>query len=209
MQTLLIRTRIALIGAALLAMVGCGTTPPSNFYQLDEPAGIRLSGMDRGVAVGVELVNVAPYIDRPQIVMRGTTGHKLQLSEFNRWAEPLKDSIVRVIIVNLSNMLESTRVYKIPRRNKAIPLEFRLEIDIARFDGTLGGDAVLVTRWTLYGSEDTALLTKISIINEPSFTEPPVEEPSIDERFDTLIAAQNRTLQRLSQEIVGAIEANR
>ena len=37
----------------------------------------------------------------------------------NRWVEPLTDSILRVIVVNLSNSLESTRVYKIPRRNKA------------------------------------------------------------------------------------------
>jgi uncharacterized lipoprotein YmbA len=105
-----------LIAVALLAVAGCGSTRPSNFYQLDEPAATRLSGLERGIAVGVGPVNLEPYLDRPQIVIRGT-GHKLELSEFNRWAEPLKDSISRVIIVNLSNMLESTRVYKIQVMN--------------------------------------------------------------------------------------------
>jgi uncharacterized lipoprotein YmbA len=202
MLTLLIRIRLLLIVLALLALVGCGSTRPSNFFQLDEPAATRLSGLERGIAVGVGPINLEPYLDRPQIVIRGD-GHKLELSEFNRWSEPLKDSISRVIIVNLSNMLESTRVFKVPRRNKTITLEFRIEIDIARFDGTLGGDALLVTRWTLYGRDEKAVLTKVSIISEPSG-----EEPSVEESFESLIAAQNRTLQRLSREIVDAINAN-
>jgi uncharacterized lipoprotein YmbA len=187
-----------MIATALLAVAGCGTTPPPTFYQLSETASTQLSGLERGIAIGVGPVNVASYLDRPQIVVRGV-GHKLELSEFNRWVEPLTDSISRVIIVYLSNTLESTRVYKIPRRNKTIPLTFRIEIDIARFDGTLVGDALLVARWTLYGRQETALLTKVSIISEPSG----------GEGFDNLIAAQNRCLQRLSREIADAIEAKR
>ena len=205
----LIRIRVSLIAVALLALAGCGSTRPSNFYQLDEPAATRLSGLERGVAVGVGPVNLPPYLDRPQIVIRGT-GHKLELSEFHRWVEPLNESISRVIIVNLSNMLESTRVYKIPRRNKTIPLEFRIEIDFARLDGMPGGNALLVARWTLYGQEETALVTKVAIISESSGAEGPDGSESADEvSFESMIAAQNRTLHRLSQEIVDGINSNR
>lgn len=198
MNTAYIRIRMCVIAAALLAVAGCGTTPPSTFYQLTETASTELSGLERGIAIGVGPVNVAPYLDRPQIVTR-SAGHKLELSEFNRWVAPLTDSIPRVIIINLSNSLESTRVYQIPRRNKTIPLEFRIEIDIARFDGELGGDALLVARWTLYDRRNEALLTKVSIIREASG----------GEGFDLLIAAQNRALQNLSQEIVAAIQKYR
>ena len=208
MITLLIRNRIWIIIVALLAVAGCGTTKPSNFYQLDEPAANRLSGLERGIALGIGPVTLEPYLDRPQIVIRGA-GHTLELSDFNRWAEPLNDSISRVIIVNLSNMLESTRVFKVPRRNKTIPLEFRVEIDIARFDGMLGGDALLVARWTLYGRDEKAVLSKVSIISEPSVEVPLVEKSSVEESFEKLIAAQNRCLQKLSREIVAAINANR
>ena len=187
-----------MIADALFAVIGCATTPPPNFYQLEETASTQLSGLERGIAVGVGPVNVAPYLDRPQVVIRGM-GHKLELSEFNRWVEPLTDSIPRVIIVSLSNLLETTRVYRVPRRNETIPLEFRTEIDIARFDGTLGGDALLVARWTLYGRQETALLTKVSIIREPAG----------GNDFDNLIAAQNRALKRFSREIADAINANR
>ena len=209
MVLLLIRNQIWLIAAAVLIVVGCAATPPSNFYQLNESAATQLTGLERGIAVGVGPINLPPYLDRPQIVIRGA-GHKLELSEFYRWAEPLNDSVSRVIIVNLSNMLESTRVFKIPRRNKTIPLEFRIEIDIARFDGTQGGDAVLVARWTLYGQEETALLTKVSLISESSSAEGAASSGSAGEvNFESLIAAQNRCLQKLSQEIVDAIDAKR
>ena len=209
MHTILVLIRMLMIAAAMLIMVGCAATPPSNFYQLNEPAATQLTGLERGIAVGVGPINLPPYLDRPQIVIRGV-GHKLELSEFNRWAEPLNDSVSRVIIVNLSNMLESTRVFEIPRRNKTIPLEFRIEIDIARFDGTLGGDAMLVARWTLYGREEAALLTKVSLISESSSVEGSDGSGSTDEvSFESLIAAQNRCLQKLSQEIVDAIEAKR
>lgn len=197
MHPLGIPLKIGLIITALVALTGCATTPPPTFYQLEEPASTQLSGLERGIAVGVERIDVAPYLDRPQIVIRGA-GHRLELSEFNRWVEPLTESISRVIIVNLSNMLESTRVYSTPRRTKVIDIDFRVELDIARFDGALGGDATLVGRWTLYDRDSTALLTKVSIINEPSG----------GEGFDKLIAAQNRTLQKLSREIADAIKAN-
>ncbi len=190
-----IRIRIWMIAAVLLTVVGCGTSPPPTFYQLEEHASTQLSGLERGIAIGVGPINVATYLDRPQIVIRGE-GHQLQLSEFHRWVEPLTDSISRVIIVNLSNSLGSTRVYKIPRRDIAIPLDFRVEIDIARFDGVLGGDAVLVSRWTIYDRRDNAQVTKVSIIRESSGAE----------GFDALIAAQNRALQNLSQEIVASLK---
>ncbi len=193
-----IRVRIWTIAAILLAVAGCASSPPPTFYQLSETASTQLSGLERGLAVGVGPINVAPYLDRPQVVIRGA-GHKLELSEFNRWVEPLTDSISRVIIIRLSNELQSTRVFKVPRRNKTIPLEFRVEIDIARFDGELGGDALLVSRWTLYGRKDKALVTQVSIIRESSG----------GEGFDLLIAAQNRTLQNLSQEILAAIKKHR
>lgn len=189
---------LLVIAAALVAGAGCGTTPPPNFFQLQESANTQLGGLDRGIAIGLGPINVASYLDRPQIVT-WETEHQLKLSEFNRWSEPLKDSILRVIVVNLSNMLDTTRVYRIPRRGGTVPLEFRVEIDIPRFDGRLGGDALLVARWSLYGRNDKALLTKVSIIKEPTG----------GEGYDKLIDAQDRALHTLSREIADAIKSNR
>ena len=182
--------------ALLFALAGCATSPPPTFYQLEEPASTHLSGLDRGIAIGVGPVSMAAYLDRPQIVTRAEA-HKLQLSEANVWAEPLKESITRVIGVNLSNMLQTTRIFRFPTRDRAIPLEYRIALDIPRFDGTLGGDVQLVARWTLYkGRGEDALLTRVSIITEASG----------GEGYEKLITAQNRALQALSREIADAVK---
>ena len=185
-----------MIVAALFAVVGCATTPPPTFYQLEEPASTLLSGLERGIAIGVGPVIMPAYLDRPQIVTRAAA-HRLELSEFNVWAEPLMESIPRVIIVNLSNMLQTTRVFLLPRRDTAIPLSYRVTLAIARFDGRLGGDVQLVARWILYkGEGEDPLLTKVSIIAEPSG----------GSGYESLITAQNRALQKLSQEIADAVK---
>ena len=181
----------------LFIIAGCAVTPSPTYYQLEEPASSQLGGVERGLAIGVELLNVAAYLDRPQIVTR-VTDHKLELSESNMWAEPLKESIVRVIGVNLSNMLDTNRVFRLPRRDKSIPLDFRVALTITRFDGTLGGEARLTARWNLYRQKDTLVLTRVSIISQPSD----------GQGYDNLIAAQNRALQDLSREIADAIGAS-
>ena len=190
------RILILMLTVALFAFAGCATGPPPTFYQLEEPASTQLSGLERGIAIGVGPVNMATYLDRPQIVTRAEA-HKLQLSEANVWAEPLKESIMRVIGVNLSNMLQTTRIFKYPLRNRAIPLAYRISLNIPRFDGKLGGDVQLVARWTLYkGRGENALLTRISIITESTG----------GDGYERLISAQNRALKALSREIANAVK---
>ena len=185
-----------LITMSILVISGCAPTPPPTYFQLEEPANIQLSGIERGIAVGVGPLNLPSYLDRPQIVTRATE-HQLELSEFNRWAEPLKESMLRVIAVNLSNKLESTRIFGNPRRSSGVPLEFKVEINVARFDGRLGGEVLLVARWILADRESQVISTKVSIIREQSS----------GDGYDALIQAQNETLRKLSDEIADAILA--
>ena len=181
----------------ILVFSGCGTSPKPDFYHLEQSVSTQLTGLERGVAIGIGPVNMAPYLDRPQIVTRAGN-HKLELSEFNRWSEPLKSSVSRVIAVKLSNLLETTRVFLLPRHDKTIPLNFHVTIDIARFDGKLGGDANLTARWSLYDKNEKAIVTKVSIITEASG----------GESFEQLVGAENRTLEILSREIADVIKAN-
>ncbi len=76
---------------------------------------------------------MAHYMDRPQVVNR-TGNHGVKLSEFNHWSEPLKTSVFREIAITLSYLLEINRIYLLPIRNKSIPLDYQLIINIARFD---------------------------------------------------------------------------
>lgn len=194
MSHLIYRIAVIILAIGVLTMAGCAPTPPPTYFQLEEPANVQLSGIERGIAIGVGPLNLPAYLDRPHIVTRATE-HRLELSDFNRWAEPLKDSMLRVIAVNLSNELETTRVFALPRRIPVVPIEFKVEINVARFDGRLGGEVVLVARWILLGKEDQLISTKVSIIREQS----------VGSDYDALIKAQNKTLQKLSNEIAEAI----
>jgi uncharacterized lipoprotein YmbA len=194
----MVRSAFFILLAALVAAAGCAKGPPPDFYVLHAQSSESIVGVERGVAVGVGPIDLPAHLNRSQIVTRATD-HRLDLSESHQWAEPLKDSIPRVIAVNLSNMLESNRVYVIPRRQK-ISLDFQVSIDIARFDGQLGEAAVLGARWTLYGKDTReVLLSKVTLVTER--TE--------DRSYNALVAANSRTLEVLSLEIAEAINLRR
>ena len=112
------------------------------------------------------------------------------------WAEPLKSSMLRVITVHLANMLGTNRVYRIPRRDKTAELQFRVSLDVVRFDGKLGGDAVITARWTLHDKDERVLWTQVSTITEPA------GKPG----YGPLVAAQNRALEKLSRDIAEVVK---
>ena len=192
------RSPFYLLLAVLVAIAGCAKGPPPDFYVLHAPASDAIVGVERGIAVGVGPIELPAHLNRSQIVTRDTD-YRLELSETHQWAEPLKDSVSRVIAVNLSNMLESNRVYVIPRRQK-VSLDFQVSIDIARFDGVLGEAAVLGARWTLFG-EDTRepLLSRVTLVTETTD----------GGSYNALVAASSRALEALSLEIADAIKARR
>lgn len=198
MNHLNIKQYIPLAAIIFFALVvsSCGTSPKANFYLLEQDVSIQLSGVERGLVVGLTPVHIAPYLDRPQIVTR-TGNHKLELSEFHRWIESLNTSISRVVAINLSNLLKSNRVYILPRDNKSIPLDYQISIDIARFDGQLGQEANLTARWSLYDKEGNSVLTKVTVLTEPA----------TGNDFEHMIAAENRALKTLTLEIANAIKS--
>ncbi len=192
------RSYLCILLAAFMTAAGCAKGPPPDFYILNAVTAESIVGEERGVAVGVGPINLPAHLNRSQIVTRATD-YRLDLSESHQWAEPLKDSVSRVLVINLSNLLQSNRVYVVPRRQK-VSLDFQVSIDIERLDGRLGEQAVLGARWTLFGSDTrTALLNQMTIVKE--MTE--------DGTYDALVAASSRALEVLSQEIADAIQARR
>ena len=184
--------------AAFLTAAGCAKGPPPDFYILNAITPESITGEERGVAVGVGPINLPAHLNRSQIVTRATD-YQLHLSESHQWAEPLKDSVSRVLVINLSNILQSNRVYVIPRRQK-VSLDFQVSIDIERLDGQLGEQAVLGARWILYGSD-----TRVPLLNQMTI----VKEMTEDGTYNALVAASSRALEVLSREIADAIEARR
>lgn len=175
---------------AIVMISGCGTVRKTDYYQLDEATNRSLTGVEKGKIVGLGPIQLPEYINRPQIITR-SSAHRMNISEFHRWVEPLNDSIKRMLVINLSNNLNSNRIYWIPRVERQFPLELRVAIDIGRFDGQLGDKVTLESRWSIFDKNDQPLLTKVSLI----------EEPVKGQDYDDLVMAMNQALQALGLEI--------
>ena len=173
---------------------GCAKTPAPDIYLLDSAAPTHLPGFEKGIAVGVGPVELAPYLDRGQIISR-ESATKLKASEGHQWGEPLKAGFTRVLVVNLGLELDSNRIYEFPTRQRR-SLDYQVAVDVLRFDGALSGEVVLGVRWTLLsGDGRRVLVSKVSSIEEA------VRQPS----YESFVNAQSRAVVQLAREVADGV----
>lgn len=184
----------------VLAVVlgGCATTQPATFYVLSGLDGQNQPAQDHQVhgqwpAIDVGPIKLPGYLDRPQIVTR-TSANTLALAEFDKWAEPLSDSIGRVLAQNLSVLLHEDRL--LVRTWDAVPVTYQLVVEVARFDGGLGGELTLVARWRVSRERRSNV-----VVARTSRVAVAVKGRD----YGDLVDAMNRSLEELSQEIAAAI----
>jgi len=196
-----IYSRVSLLTLPLLAflLLGCAVTEPSRFYILEPLTGVdsvtEAPEVRAGLSIEVGPLILPEYLNRPQIVTRAGK-NELSLSEFDRWAEPLQDNISLVLIENLRTLL-SSEGFSITSWKDSPHGDYRLKVDIIRFDVTATGKAKLVTRWSIAGRGKGALtpVTRTSTINASSE----------GTGYKTMVSALNQTLAEFSSEIAGAL----
>lgn len=89
-----------------------GKSPPSHFYVLPSPQGVRpLSHKAQVIALAP--VRLPKYLERPQIVTMREDG-KIGLAEFHRWAEPLTAGFIRVLGAGLADRLPQSHIITLP-----------------------------------------------------------------------------------------------
>jgi hypothetical protein len=189
----MMRCLAALLICAALVLAGCASTPPSRFYTLSAVTETAPTASEISVAVGP--VSVPAVVDRPEIVV--TTGpNQVKLDEFNRWASPLQDHISRVVVENLVAMLGTPRVTQFPQ-SANVDADYRVAIEVQRFDSTPGEAALLDAVWTVRRAKETQTKTARTTIREQTR----------EKDYDALAAAHSRAVARLSQDIADMIRA--
>ena len=181
---------IVLCGLGTLAG-GCGSSPPSRFYTLSGTATPPAASSNLSVAVGP--ITIPAAVDRPQMVV-STSANQVELDEFNRWAAPLGNNISRVVAMNLVALLGTPNVTLFPQM-LAADADFRVAIEVQRFDSTPGDSAVLDAVWIVRRAKDGKADTGRTTVREA------VPEKSID----ALVAAHSRAMARLSQDVAAAV----
>lgn len=177
----------------VVLLAGCaGMSPRVNFYVLTADAGpvTGVAGSCSSQAISVGPVNWPRYLDQPRIVTR-VGSNRLEENEFNRWGGSLEDEFVRITIKNLSGLLQSELVVNYRRSSRYAPV-YRVEMDVLRFDGALGGDVVLEVKWNVI-AEATG---KIELVTTSS-----IQKGTSGPDYEALVNASSMALAQLSEEI--------
>ena len=183
-----------------LAMGGCGSSKSVRYYVLSttaqrSPAADAAShGAGRTIRVGP--VRLPAYLDRQQMVSRGA-GNTVTIAQFDRWAEPLKDGVPRVLVENLTALLPQDTVIGYQSRG-ANAADYTVAVDIRRLDGAPGGRAELVARWMIKAGVTRPALRR---------TERPLAITVADDTYEALARAESELLTRLSVAIASDIKS--
>jgi uncharacterized lipoprotein YmbA len=186
----------ALAAAALVAVLAaCGSSPPVRFYTLAAPpAGAAVRDLS-GASVAVGPVLLPEQVDRLQWVTT-RSANEVRVEEYARWAGPLKGEIARVVAEHLNVEVAGARAAP---SASAPPLpDFRVQIDVRRFELAPGRGATLDAVWSL-SAAGKPLRTERAVISEP------VESAD----FEALAAAQSRALAQLSRDVAAALRSAR
>jgi uncharacterized protein len=190
---------LVLAGSAILN--GCAASPYApRFYVLNTLDGTQKAGTPacEGAAVvslGIGPLAVPKYLDRPQIMTR-VSRNELKLSESDLWAEPLKDTIPRMIACNVGSLMcGDIKTWPWKGSDQS---DYRLNAWIIHLEGTPGGNAVLDVKWSISDEHTKKLL----ILKESTYTEP-VQENS----YESLAAAYSRLLTSFSRDIADSLTA--
>ena len=145
--------------------------------------------------LGIGPVTVPEYLRRPQLVTR-STGNRLVLAEFDRWAEPIETNFARVLAENLSVLLSTDGLVMHPWR-QAANIDYQVIVTVVQLEGTLGGDTKLHARWEVVGPDGENILpmraTRVTV-------------PPTGPTYEALAASVSQAVEQLSRRIAASIE---
>lgn len=187
----------AALALALLSLGGCvgSPAPRIEYYTLASPNPGIAPPASSSPSVFVGPISVPAAVDRLQMVL-STGPHAVEISDDHRWAEPLRDGIARVVAETLTRDLGSSRVLA-SRMAAGTPVDYRVSIEVQRFDSSLTAGATIDALWTITTTRGGPARNGRTAAHEAS------NGPSAA----ALAAAHGRALQRIAGDIAAAIRA--
>jgi uncharacterized protein len=182
--------------ASLLGLGACAGTP-SRFYLLNTLSAsetVPATAAAQGPVIGVGPITLPKYLDRPQIVTR-VGRNQLALGEFDRWAEPLQDNVLRVLAENLVHLIPTDQILLHPWP-RSVTLDYQVSMEVLQFDGWLGGESTLLARWSILDGAEHELFNRMVHLHAPTG----------GQDYDALVVAMNQMLETLSRDIATGIQ---
>ncbi len=184
-------THLIAIALVATAAVGCGASALARFYTLESTA-IPQAAPAAQEAVMVGPVSVPAEVDQPQFVVQ-VAPNRVEVEDFNRWAEPLSDGIARAVAGDLAAQLGTPDVVTAPAAN--FNPAYQVTIDVQRFESIRGQTALVEAVWAVRRTAGGYTRMGRTV----------AREAVQGDGFDALAAAHSRALARVSGDIATAI----
>ncbi len=174
---------------------GCisSNTPATKFYVLNplEPGQSLLKDTDPEGPLTVEVASLRlpQYLERPQIVTRSTS-NRVELAEFHQWGGNLRKNMMRVLAKNLSQLLATPNVFLSPHQPQSPP-DFRIDIEVMKFERDPDGKVRLSVQWILSKGLDRKPLTT-------RMTDLTGQEEQADSDLETTVSSMSALMGELS-----------
>ncbi len=188
---------LTLPGIAAVLLTACGTSPPANFYTLDDAGFDFKPDRESSYVLGIGPIRVPEYLERPQMVTRGE-GAKLRVDDFDRWAEPISQAHHRIIALNVDSLVDGIIVVGFPY-GPVIDYDAKLVGRIGRFDMDTTGTTRLSVFWTVASIDGDVLVEPTRHQYTETGGDP--DDPN------SIATAMSACLTQFSQDVARAIRA--
>jgi uncharacterized protein len=188
-----------------LLLAGCGTfsprPDPSRFFTLSslpqvEQATLKNSTKPDRMFLGIGPIKFPSYLDRQEMVVRSAQ-NRFDVSEHDRWAEPLQENFSRVLSENLALLLDTDLIIIYPWSPANRP-RYNVEIDVLRLEANSERNGQLFARWSVVAGADK----KVAVVKESRIIRNAKEKST-----DGSVAALSEAVGALSREIAETVSA--
>ena len=188
---------LALAGFLTMSLLaGCATTPATSYYSLYAPApAAATTPAPATLVLSVGPVTIPDILKQSQIATGGTDG-RYRLSEYHRWSGELDRDLARTVAEQLSSGLGTQQVAIFPWDQNLTPT-CRIQIDVLSMAGEPGKEATLGVRWVLVDPQGKL---------PPQARRSDLREIPTEAGYAAWVAAQQRNVARLGQEIAGGVK---
>jgi uncharacterized lipoprotein YmbA len=192
------------LSVAGVAASGCSVLRPqpdrTKFYVLtaaSRPAEAPTPDF-RDVVVGLGPLTLPPYLERDRVIRR-LDENRVELLEYERWAEPLQASVRRILAQDLARMLGIEEVLTYPWQVTQ-RVDLTVAMDILRFEPAANGATELRADWTIRdGATHALLLSRDTVLSVPA----------ADPSMSAAVGAMSRALGELAQAVAAGLREAR